>query len=49
MGDLVFSPDGLAQRGLLLRHLAMPELVQEGKDILSWVAQEVSTDTWVVG
>jgi uncharacterized Fe-S radical SAM superfamily protein PflX len=24
VGDLVFSPDGLAKRGLLLRHLVMP-------------------------
>lgn len=45
VGDLAFNADGLAQRGVLLRHLAMPGLLQEGKDILSWVAKEVSPDT----
>jgi putative pyruvate formate lyase activating enzyme len=38
---LVFSPDGLAKRGLLLRHLVMPGLVEEGKAILDWVVQEL--------
>jgi uncharacterized Fe-S radical SAM superfamily protein PflX len=37
VGDLVFSSDGLAKRGLLLRHLVMPGLLEEGKAILDWV------------
>eukprot|EP00197_Chlamydomonas_leiostraca_P002104 CAMPEP_0202857680 /NCGR_PEP_ID=MMETSP1391-20130828/528_1 /ASSEMBLY_ACC=CAM_ASM_000867 /TAXON_ID=1034604 /ORGANISM="Chlamydomonas leiostraca, Strain SAG 11-49" /LENGTH=310 /DNA_ID=CAMNT_0049536515 /DNA_START=177 /DNA_END=1112 /DNA_ORIENTATION=+ len=47
VGDLVFSPDGLAQSGLLVRHLAMPGQVEEGKAILSWLADHVSKDTYV--
>merc|ERR1712130_346977 len=31
VGDLVFSPTGLAKSGLLVRHLAMPDMVEEGK------------------
>ena len=27
VGDLVFSPTGLAKSGLLVRHLAMPDMV----------------------
>jgi uncharacterized Fe-S radical SAM superfamily protein PflX len=39
VGDLVFSADGLAQRGVLLRHLVMPGLVDEGRAILDWVVE----------
>lgn len=49
VGDLVFSEDGIARRGLLVRHLVMPGLVDEGKRIVRWVADEVSKDTYVNG
>ena len=32
VGDLVFSPTGLAKSGLLVRHLAMPDMVGETPD-----------------
>lgn len=47
VGDLVFEGDGLAKRGLLLRHLVMPGLLEESKSILRWVAQELGRDTFV--
>lgn len=47
VGDLVFGEDGLAKRGLLLRHLVMPGLVDETRQILRWVAEEISKDTYV--
>lgn len=47
VGDLVFSPDGLAKRGVLLRHLVMPGLLDEGKAILDWVVAELGRDTFV--
>jgi hypothetical protein len=49
VGDLTFSPDGLARRGLLLRHLLMPgpAMLQEGKEIVEWVARELGRDTFV--
>lgn len=47
VGDLVFSPDGLAKRGVLLRHLVMPGLLDEGKAILDWVVTELGRDTYV--
>jgi putative pyruvate formate lyase activating enzyme len=47
VGDLCFSEDGLAQRGLLVRHLMMPGLLAESREILKWIAQELSTDTFV--
>lgn len=47
VGDLVFEGDGLAKRGVLLRHLVMPGLLEEGRMILAWVARELGRDTFV--
>jgi putative pyruvate formate lyase activating enzyme len=47
VGDLVFSPDGLAKRGVLLRHLVMPGMVSEAKSILEWVVEHLGRDTYV--
>jgi putative pyruvate formate lyase activating enzyme len=47
VGPLRLGPDGLARRGLLVRHLVMPSLGRESAAILEWLAREVSPDTWV--
>ncbi|MCK4660855.1 MAG: radical SAM protein [Phycisphaerae bacterium] len=47
VGDLHFTPQGLACRGLLVRHLVMPGLLQESREIFRWLADEVSPDTFV--
>jgi len=47
VGDLRFGPDGIARRGLLVRHLVMPGLVEESKQIVRWLASEVSKDTYL--
>ncbi|OAA68382.1 hypothetical protein SPI_00577 [Niveomyces insectorum RCEF 264] len=47
VGDLCFTPDGIAQRGLLVRHLVMPGLEAEGATIMRWLASEVSRDVFV--
>ena len=39
--------DGIAQRGLLLRHLVMPNEVAGTAAILEWVARELGRDTYV--
>jgi putative pyruvate formate lyase activating enzyme len=46
-GPLRLSPEGVARRGVLLRHLVMPGLVGESKAIFEWLAGEVSPDTFV--
>ncbi|HUU83722.1 MAG TPA: radical SAM protein [Phycisphaerae bacterium] len=46
VGDLRFNPDGTACRGVLVRHLVMPGLLEESRAIFRWLA-EVSRDTWV--
>jgi len=47
VGDLCFNQDGLAKKGLLVRHLVMPNYIEEGKKIMEFLANEVSKDTYV--
>jgi putative pyruvate formate lyase activating enzyme len=47
VGDLVLDGRGLAVRGLLLRHLVMPGLLEETKAILRFVAEELGTGCYL--
>jgi putative pyruvate formate lyase activating enzyme len=47
VGDLRFGDDGLARRGLLVRHLVMPNHVEDALKIFKWLANEISPDTYV--
>lgn len=47
VGDLRFAPDGVACRGVLVRHLVMPGQIEESRAIFRWLAEELSPDTFV--
>ena len=47
VGDLVFDEQGLAKRGLLIRHLVMPGDVAGTRQIMRWIACELSPSTYV--
>jgi putative pyruvate formate lyase activating enzyme len=47
VGPLRFDRDGLAKRGVLIRHLVMPGQEQETASIFEWLARELSPDTYV--
>ena len=47
VGDLVFDAAGIAQRGLLVRHLVMPGQEPEARAIMEWLANAISPDTFV--
>ena len=47
VGPLAFDAEGLARRGLLVRHLVMPGALEETREILAWVARELGPDTYV--
>lgn len=47
VGPLRFGRDGLAKRGVLVRHLVMPGQEDEAEAIFRWLAEEVSSDTFV--
>jgi putative pyruvate formate lyase activating enzyme len=47
VGDLRIDPQGIAEKGLLIRHLVMPEGLAETKDIMEFIAGEISPETYV--
>jgi putative pyruvate formate lyase activating enzyme len=47
VGTLRFSEEGIARRGVLVRHLVMPGLTHETRAIFEWLATELSPDTFV--
>lgn len=47
VGDLVMDASGLAARGLLIRHLVMPDGLGETLEIMKFIASRISADTYV--
>jgi putative pyruvate formate lyase activating enzyme len=47
VGDLCFTGDGLARKGVLVRHLVMPGKEAEGAQIMRFLAGELSRDCFV--
>jgi putative pyruvate formate lyase activating enzyme len=47
VGELKVDEDGLALRGVLVRHLVMPVLLEDTREIMRWIAQSLSRDTYV--
>lgn len=47
VGDLIINSRGIAERGLLIRHLVMPNGVASSEAILKFIAQEISVHSYV--
>jgi putative pyruvate formate lyase activating enzyme len=47
VGDLVVGGDGLARRGLLVRHLVMPGGAADTAGVMDFIARRISRDTYV--
>jgi len=47
VGPLIVDERGIAQRGVLLRHLVMPGDIAGTRAIMEWLAREISPDTYV--
>jgi len=47
VGDLQIDGQGVAQRGLLVRHLVLPNGLAGTREVLRFLAQEVSTNTYL--
>ena len=47
VGDLVLDEHGVAKRGLLIRHLVMPKGIAGTRQVMSWIARELSPSTFV--
>lgn len=47
VGDLVMDERGLAKRGLMVRHLVMPNNTAGTREVMQFIADEISKDTYV--
>ncbi len=47
VGDLQLDDRGIAQRGLLIRHLILPNRLAGTREILHFIAEQVSPDAYV--
>jgi putative pyruvate formate lyase activating enzyme len=47
VGPLTFDRHGLAVRGVLVRHLVMPDALDDTRAIFRFLADETSADTYV--
>lgn len=46
-GELSFNNDGVAQKGLLIRHLVLPNNISGSEKIFDFISAEISKDTFV--
>jgi len=47
VGDLVLDEQGIAQRGLLVRHLVLPDDLAGSDQVLSFISHEISRNTYI--
>jgi putative pyruvate formate lyase activating enzyme len=47
VGELRVDENGLALRGVIVRHLVMPGMLEDTGEIVRWLAGELSPDTYV--
>ncbi len=47
VGDLEMDEEGVALRGLLVRHLVMPDDAARSREVLRFLAEEISPNTYV--
>jgi putative pyruvate formate lyase activating enzyme len=47
VGDLLLGENGVARRGLLIRHLVMPDDIAGTREVMRWIARELSPDSYV--
>ena len=47
VGELIIGPDGVAKRGLLIRHLVLPGRLSDTRSVLKYIAEEISPNTYL--
>ncbi|ADY73978.1 Radical SAM domain protein [Desulfurobacterium thermolithotrophum DSM 11699] len=47
VGHLKVNEYGLAEKGLMIRHLVMPGWIEDSKEILRWIAENLGKETYV--
>jgi putative pyruvate formate lyase activating enzyme len=47
VGHLQMDDDGIAQRGMIIRHLVLPEGTAGSRETLAWIAENLGTETHI--
>ncbi len=47
VGDLLMDSDGVAIKGLLIRHLVLPNNISGTEEVLKFIAEEISRNTYI--
>ncbi|MEO2067993.1 MAG: radical SAM protein [Desulfurobacteriaceae bacterium] len=47
VGHLRVNEYGIAEKGLMIRHLVMPNYLEDSKNILKWIAENLGRETYV--
>lgn len=47
VGDLVINSQGIAERGLIIRHLVLPNNIADSERVLEFISKEISKNTFV--
>jgi putative pyruvate formate lyase activating enzyme len=47
VGDLAIDPEGIAQKGLLIRHLVLPDGLAGTREIMRFIVKKVSANSYV--
>lgn len=47
IGDNIFDKNGIMKRGLIVRHLVLPNHITQTKKIISWIKENMKNDTYV--
>jgi len=47
VGDLLVNKDGVAKKGLIVRHLILPERLAGSEELITWLAKELSSKVTV--
>ena len=47
VGNPVFNDDGIIQKGVIIRHLILPNHIRNSKNILKWIKENLNEDVYV--
>ncbi|GHT69813.1 hypothetical protein AGMMS49950_03340 [Endomicrobiia bacterium] len=47
VGDLIVDSNGVAKKGIIIRHLVLPKNIENTKKVLEFIAKEFSAKTFV--
>lgn len=47
VGDAVFDKQGMLQKGLLIRHLILPNHIENTKEVLKWIKENLGQNSYI--